>query len=205
MADRSLAGQTSSPALRPASPTLVPADETTPLISTSTAAAAEDETTPLLAPSIHGQSPTPAPTMVASKAVEVLTILSLTFSAATLVFMGVTVLAAQIIPPGYYLPYEVSDAFVPFTFLSLASICISSINRARQRSNRVPPSLTINLLFDAVLSFYFVVISSQGLEAMDRGYGVCNWPEDNRVACLRRGLPIRVLAALALATALSTG
>ena len=94
-------------------------------MSTSTAATAVDETTPLLATSTSASPDAPAATVFASKAVEVLTILALTFSTATLVFMGVTVIVAQIIPHGSYLPYEVSDAFVPFTFLVLiiSTVC----------------------------------------------------------------------------------
>ncbi|MCJ1435401.1 hypothetical protein MMC27_004774 [Xylographa pallens] len=205
MADLSPVRETSSPAPRPTSPTLVPADETTPLISTSTAAAADDETTPLLATSTSVPPGTLAVTVLATKAVEMLTTLALTFSVATLLFMGMTVIVAQIIPAGYYLPYEVTDAFAAFTFLSLVSICISSVNMSRQRSNRVPAPLAINLFLDAVLSFYLIVISSEGLAAIEHGYGVCGYPEDDRLKCMRRGLPIRMLAGLALATALSTG
>ncbi|MCJ1415223.1 hypothetical protein MMC32_001554 [Xylographa parallela] len=205
MADLSPVRETSSPAPRPTSPTLVPADETTPLISTSTAAAADDETTPLLATSTSPPAGTPTATVLATKAVEVLTTLALTFSVATLVFMGVTFILAQIIPPGYYLPYEVPDAFAAFTFLCLVSICISSVNIFRQRSNRVPAPLAVNIFLDAVVSFYLIVISLAGFVAIGHGYNVCGYPEDDRLKCMRRGFPIRILAALALASALSTG
>ena len=40
---------------------------------------------------------------------------------------------------------------------------------------------------------------------MDRGSGVCGWPEHDRDACMQRGFPLRILAALALATAFSAG
>ncbi|MCJ1385649.1 hypothetical protein MMC17_008772, partial [Xylographa soralifera] len=205
MADLSPVRETSSPAPRPASPTLAPPDETTPLISTSTAATADDETTPLLTASTSAPHDTPAAVIFASRAIYVLTILALTFSAATLVLMGVTVIIAQIIPHGYYLPYQVPDLFLPLTFLSIVSICISSVNLSRQRSNRVPASLAINLAFDVILSFYLIVYSSEGLFAMADGYGVCDWPEDDPLACLRRGLPIRILAVLVLGTALLAG
>ncbi|MCJ1282743.1 hypothetical protein MMC26_002068 [Xylographa opegraphella] len=194
-----------SPARETASPAPRPADETTPLITTSTAATADDGNTPLLATSTSTGQTTPANFAFASTAVKTLTILTLTFSAATLVFMGVTVLICQFVPARHYLPYLVSDAFPALTFWSIISICISSFNIARQRSNRISAPLIINLLFDIIISFNIVDFSLQGLLAFGYPYNMCPWPEDDRPACMKQGLPIRVFAALALGTALSTG
>ena len=92
-------------ALRPMSPTLAPAEETTPLVESTTALLSPNETTPLLSTTVQPSPEASPATPARSKAIYVLTLLSLIFSVTTLVLVAVAFLIAQIMFTSYWFSY----------------------------------------------------------------------------------------------------
>lgn len=128
MADSSITSPLLSEAPRPASPKLAIPEESTPhvspLIPEPSDPDAADETTPLLASDAAEGSPTATGR---SKAFYVLTILSLVFSAATIIFMCLAYLAVLTAALGYQWNYQAEEA-IPAA-ITLASTSLAMITR----------------------------------------------------------------------------
>ncbi|MCJ1275900.1 hypothetical protein MMC21_003705 [Puttea exsequens] len=144
---------------------------------------------------------------ISPRSIQILTPTALALSVLTLLLLIATQVALQLGPRHFSIGWQVEDSMKGLIAPSVLSLLFTTYNLVRLRSHRSAAPLPVSLILDIIIGLIALGYGLAGLPSIADGGYCYSYPhnEIDQDACMRRALPARLVAGVALGAGVLMG